>query len=129
MDAGQLDVLHDRRDEGVRAVGNGVGLGFDGVFQELVDQDGALRGDIHGRGHIAPEHLLVVNHFHAPAAQDIGRPDHQGIADPPGHLQGLVQGCWPCPIPAGDAELSHHLPEAVPVFGQVDGIRGGARGS
>ncbi len=49
---GQFDVLHDRRDEGVRAVGDGVGLGLDGVLQELVDQDRPLGRDVHRRRHV-----------------------------------------------------------------------------
>jgi hypothetical protein len=32
-------MLHYGRDEGVCAVGNGVRLALDGVFQELVDQN------------------------------------------------------------------------------------------
>ena len=44
-----------------------------------------------GRGHVAPEHLLVVDDLHAPAAQDVGRPDHERIADPLGDRQGLVE--------------------------------------
>jgi hypothetical protein len=45
MNTGQFDMLHDRRYKGVRAVGNGVGLGLDGVFQKLVDENGPLRAD------------------------------------------------------------------------------------
>ena len=46
MDAGQLDVLHDSRDESIRAVGDGIGFHFDGVFQKLINQDRPLRRDI-----------------------------------------------------------------------------------
>ena len=45
MDAGQLDVLHDRRDEGVvcrRQMASASHL--DGVLEELVDEDRPLRG-------------------------------------------------------------------------------------
>ena len=73
------------------------------------------------------EHVLVVDHFHAPAAQDIGRPDHERIADPGRHRQGLLQVAGHARLRHGDAQLAHHLTETVPVLGQVDGIRGGAQ--
>ncbi|OPY04451.1 MAG: hypothetical protein A4E66_02588 [Syntrophus sp. PtaB.Bin001] len=84
MDARQLDVLHDGRDKGVRSVRDGVGLRLDGVFQEFVDENGPLRGDPYGGGHIAFQHLFVMDDFHASAAQNVGRADHEGIADPVG---------------------------------------------
>ena len=59
VDARQLDVLHDRGDEGVGAVGDGVGLGLDGVLEELVDQDRALRRHVDRREDVVPQHLLV----------------------------------------------------------------------
>ena len=52
MDAGQFDVLHDRRNKGVRAVRDCVRLGFDGIFQELIDQNRPVGRDAHGRGDI-----------------------------------------------------------------------------
>ena len=52
VDAGVLDVLHDRRDEDVLAVGEGVGLGLDGVLQEAVDEDGPVGRDADRRGDV-----------------------------------------------------------------------------
>ena len=49
MDAGQLDVLHDRRHEGVRAVGDGVRLGLDRVPRNLSIRIGRSGGHVDAR--------------------------------------------------------------------------------
>jgi len=122
MDAGQFDMLHHRRNKRVRAVGNGVGFGFNGVFQKFVDQDRPLRCDVNGGMNIAPEHLLVMNHFHAASAQHVRGTNHQRIADAGGDLKRLFQIARHSGLGHGDAELVHHLPETVAVFRQIDGF-------
>jgi hypothetical protein len=42
VNAGFFDVLHDAGDQNVFAVGEGVHIDFGGVFEKLIDQDGAL---------------------------------------------------------------------------------------
>ena len=42
MDARLLDVLHDAADDRALPVADGVHVHFDGVFQELVDEDRVL---------------------------------------------------------------------------------------
>ena len=42
MDAGLLNVLHDAGDEDVFRVAERVDVDFDGVFEEVVDEDRAL---------------------------------------------------------------------------------------
>ncbi|MBA7693056.1 hypothetical protein ES703_101631 [subsurface metagenome] len=76
MDASQLDVLHNRGDKGVGAVGDSVGLSFYGVFEEFVNQDWALRCNFHGGSNIVFEHLFIVDYFHTASAEDIGRSYH-----------------------------------------------------
>ncbi len=124
MDAGQLDMFHDRRNIGVRAVADGVGLGLDGVFQELIDEDGSFRTHVNGGGHIMLEHPLIVNHFHTTAPQHVGRPDHEGIADPSCNFKGLFQGTGHARLGLWNAQLAHHVPEPVAIFGKIDGFRG-----
>ena len=46
MDPGQFDMFHDHRDKGVGSVGQGVGLGFNGVLQEAVSLPGASFGTL-----------------------------------------------------------------------------------
>ena len=127
MDAGQLDVLHDRRHEDVGSVGDGVRFGLNGVFEELVDQDGPLRRDLHRPRHVVAEHLLVVDDFHRPAAQDIGGPDHQRIADPLGDLVRLFETAGHAGLRLRNPELADRHAEAVAVLGQVDGLAARSR--
>ena len=74
--AGQLDVFHNRRDKGIGAIGNSVGLSFYGVFQKLVNQDGPFRRYLYSRGDIVSEHIFIVDYFHSTSAEDIGRSYH-----------------------------------------------------
>jgi len=127
MDAGQLDVLHHRRDEGLAPVAQGVRLTLGGVDQELVDEDGSVGRDIHGRSHVLGQFFIVVDHLHAPPAQDEGRPDHEGIPDPMGHIHRLVEGAGHARLGHGDVQLLHHGPELVPVLCEVDRLGRGAQ--
>ena len=52
--------------------------------------------DVHGRGHVVAEHLLVVDDLHAAAAQHVGGPHHERVADPLGDRRGPRRACWPC---------------------------------
>ena len=122
----QLDVLHDGRDKGVRAVGQGVGFGFNGVVQEAVDQNGPFRGQINGFGDVFLEHLLVVDDFHAAAAQHKGGPDHDRVTDARGDGAGFLEADGHARLGHGNAHFLHHLAEPVAVLGQVDGVGGGA---
>lgn len=67
VDAGQLNVLHDRGHEGVRAVGQRVHFRFNGIVQEAVDQHGIFRADLNGFHAIALQVFFIVNDFHAAA--------------------------------------------------------------
>jgi len=126
MDPRQLDMLHDGGNEGVGTVGDGVGLHLDGVFQKLVDENGPLRGYPHGRRHIAFQHLLVVDHLHPPSPEDVGGTDHEGVADPRRHGEGLGEVAGHARLRHGNPQFFHHDAEPVPVLRQVDGLRGGA---
>ncbi len=68
MDAGFLDVLHDAADDRVFAVGQGVDVDFEGVFQEFVDEDGAVVRVLDGFAHVAGNGFVVVGDDHGAAA-------------------------------------------------------------
>ena len=73
----------------IAAVGEGVDIDLDGVFQERIQQHRAGAGNLHGVGHVTPEAVQVMDDFHGPAAEHIGGPDHQRIADVAGDGLGL----------------------------------------
>ncbi len=66
MDAGLFDVLHDAADDRDAAVADGVHVHFDGVFQELVDEDGMLRRCYQGPIHEVDQGRIVGNDLHGP---------------------------------------------------------------
>ena len=112
MHAGFLDVLHDAGDEDVLAVGKAIDIDFGGVGQIAVDQHrAACRHDEFGRPveiggqarHVAVELRGVVDDLHGAAAQHIGRPDHDRIADLVGDGARLLRRWWRCRSSAGAA--------------------------
>ena len=123
MDAGQFDMFHDRRDEDVRSIGDGVGLHLDGIFQKLVDQDGSLGGDVDGGREVAFQHLLVMDHLHAAPSQDVRWSDHQGVADFLSDIEGLSQGARHSRFRLRYPQFLHYLPETIAIFRQVDHLR------
>ena len=127
VNAGQLNMLHHRRNKGVLAVGEAVGLHFDGIVQKTVDQNRSLRRNINRRRQVLAEHFFVVNHFHRPAAEHEGRSHHQRISDSLGDGQGLFQVDRHSGFRLRNTKPLHRLPEPVAVLGQVDRIVGGSQ--
>ena len=111
----KLDMLHDRRDEGVVPVADSVGFTFQSVVQETVNQNRAVRRHADSGFHVA-FHALVVINLHAPSAQHIGGAHHNGIADISCDCEGFVYGSRHARFGHRDIELVHHCPEKVPVF-------------
>ena len=77
----QLDVLHDGRNISVRAVTDGVCLALHSVIEESVDQDRAVGRHTDSGEHVVLHGVIVIDNFHSASAQDVGRTDHDGIAD------------------------------------------------
>ena len=72
MNAGFLDVLKDARDDDVLPVSQAVHVGFDGVFQKLVDEEFALIGHFQRFLGKAVQTVFVVNDSHGSSAEDVG---------------------------------------------------------
>ena len=83
MDAGLLDVLHDRADHRPGAVANRVDVDLDRVLDEAVDQRAGLHRP-------RPQRRLVVADAHLAAAEDIARAHEHRIADAARDLGGLA---------------------------------------
>jgi hypothetical protein len=67
MDAGLLDVFHDRADHARLAVGDAIDIDFDRVFQEAIDQHRPVGADLDRALHVAAQIIAVVNQLHRPA--------------------------------------------------------------
>ena len=88
MDAGLLDVLHDRGDVGLAAVAERVDVDLDRVLHEAVDEDGAVELLLERPAHV----VRAVADPHRAPAEHVRRPHDDGIADLLGALKGLVGG-------------------------------------
>ena len=71
MDARILDVLHHSPDDTASAVGNGVHIGLEGVLQKSIDQHRMPRSHPDRPGEVIAQRGLVVDDFHAPAAEHV----------------------------------------------------------
>ena len=54
MDAGLLNVLHDRTDHHLLTIAHQVDVDLDGGIKEIIQQYRAVPGDLHCIAHIAP---------------------------------------------------------------------------
>ena len=82
VNAGLLDVLHDAADDdGAGRVSDCIDVELEGVFEELVDEDGMPRRRGDGVGHVAIQRRRVVDDRHAAAAKHVRRPDDEREAD------------------------------------------------
>ena len=126
MNASLLDMLHDRADHHDLAVAYRVDVDFDGAVEEVVEQHRAVVGNLHRLAHVALEFFFLVDDFHRPPAQHVGRAYHQRITDGLGRGQGLVFAARGGVGRLAQVQALDHLLEALAVFGTVDGVRAGA---
>ena len=126
MHARLLDVLHDRADDHLLAVAHGVHVHFHRLFQKAIQEHGRGVGDVHRLGEVAGKLGLVVDDFHGPAAQNVGRTHHQRIADLSrrGHAASQVPRRAVGRLP--QTGLVDDGLEALAIFGAVDGVGAGA---
>ena len=104
------------------AVGQRVGLALQGVVEEAIDVDRPLGGDLARRRQVSAEHLLVVDDFHAPPAQDVRGADDQRVADALWRSAAPLRRCWPCPRAAWGCQSCPSSCGTVAVLGRVDGV-------
>ena len=147
MNAGLLDMLHDARDEDVLAIAQAVHVDLDGVRQIAVEEQRILAehrvdlarlvvgvaglhlgGDEAGEGveQIVLQGALVADDGHGPAAQHIGGTHHQGQAQFSRDDAGLLDRIGDAVLGLLQAEPLQQALEAVAVFGQINGVDGGA---
>ena len=126
VNAGFLDVLHHAAQVDLVAVAQGVDIDLDGRVQEAVHQDRVVWGELGGALDIVLQRLLIVDDFHAAAAQYVGRANQNRVADGGRDLPSLLEGgCgairWRCQLC-----LIEDLAEFAAVLGGVNGRRAGA---
>ena len=83
VDTRRLDMLHDADDVHIFPVADGVGFGFDGVFQEVIEQDVIVRNILQNFHHVLLQFLLVDHDFHALPTQHVAWANQQREAQFP----------------------------------------------
>ena len=74
MNAGLLDMLHDRPDHSRLAVADAIDIDFDCVFEKTIHQDRSIRPYFDRALHVSAKIFLVINQLHGTPAKDEGRP-------------------------------------------------------
>src|SRR5690606_27695854 len=123
--AGLLDVLHDRADHHLLAVAHGIHVHLDGAVEEVVEQHRAVIGHLHRLAHVALEFFFLVDNFHCPTTEYVGRTHHQRITDGLGRRDGFLLAARGGVLRLTQIQALHHLLEALTIFGAVDRVRAG----
>ena len=117
-----LDLLHYTGDVDVCAVGNGVHIDFDSAFQELVDQHRIRSRNVRCFHHVPPQRVDVLHELHRSPAENVGRPQENGIADARCHSFGLLDCSSRAIGRLPQAQLVQQLLEAFPILSQVNDV-------
>src|SRR3569833_4152814 len=118
-----LYVLHDPADEHVFSVANGVDIDLYRHVEETVQQHRAVVGDLYGVGHVCPQIVFVENDLHRTAAEYVRGSHDERETDFAGETHGLVLGTRSSIRRLLQIQVPHERLEALPVLGDVDGIR------
>ena len=126
MNSGGFDMLQDAGDPHVLAIGDRIDIALDGIAQIAFDEHRPVVGDLHGRGDVVPEFRLVRHDAHGPAAEHVGRPDHDRIADLLGCVRGLSCRTGDAVRRLPETEPVDELPAPLPVLAEIDRVRRGS---
>ena len=126
VDARELDMLHDRRNEDVIAVGKRIGLALHRVAEEAVEVERTVGRDANRLVDVFTEHDLVEDDLHAAAAENERRTDDERIAELRRALERAVDVARHHRLGHRDAELVHRRMEEIAVFRVVDRVDGSA---
>ena len=116
MDAGLLDVLHDRADVRVLAVGERVDVDLDRVLEEAVDE----RAPVDVRVERVDDLLRRVADAHRAAAEHVRRAHEHRVADAVRDRVRLGRRLGDPPLRAAHAERLEQRAEALAILGEVD---------
>src|ERR1700722_9203892 len=126
MDACFLDMFHDPGDVDGLPIADAVDIDLDRVVQVAVDQNRVIAGYTHRLPHVTVQAGAVVHDLHRPPAQYVTGPNHHREADPVGDHLGFARRPGDAVFRLQQAQSMEQQLEALAVFGDVDGIGGGA---
>ncbi len=123
MHAGLFDVFHDAANDDFIAIGQGIDVALDGIVEETVEQHRRIMRHLDGFAHVAFKVLLLMDDFHGPATEHVGRTNHQRITDFLRQTQRIFFSPRRPVRRLLEAEVVQQLLEALAVFGDVDRLR------
>ncbi len=120
MDAGLFDMLHDSGDHNVFAVAERIYVHLDRVFEEVIDEDGAIVRVLHCLGHVMRDGCGIVCDDHGAPAEYVRGTNQHGKADAFGSGQGLFHAGSHDAGRLWNVELTQQLAEALAIFSEID---------
>ena len=127
MDARLFDVFHNARDMDVCPVGQGVNIHLDRARKVAVQKHRAVARDLHGGGDIAFQLRIITDDFHRAATQHERGADDQGVSHVFGHRKSLIPRPGGAVVGLLEAEILQKALEPLTIFGQINGVGGGAK--
>ena len=92
MDAGHFDVLHHATNVDIGSIAERIEVDLDRAFQEFVEVDRVIGGDLRGLGHVGLKLIRIVDDRHAASAQHVAGTHEQREADVLCHAARLFVG-------------------------------------
>ena len=126
MDAGALDMLHDARDDNRHAVAYTVNFDFR-ALHIAIDEHGMIGRDLDRTVQVVAQLLFLVDDLHRPAAEDIGRSHHDGIADGSGAFDSRFHIGDADSLGARNVRLAQHFFEALSILRTIDVVYGSSK--
>ncbi len=123
MDTGLLDVLHDAADDDFLAVADRIDVDLDREVEESIEQDRAVVRDADGAIDVVPQLVFAVHDLHRAAAEHVGRPHDQRVADLLGHRDGFLDVARRAIRRLLELQPIDELLKALAVLGEVDRVR------
>ena len=125
MHARLLDVLHDATNQHHFAVADSINVDLDRIVKEAIQQNRCVVRDADRGLEVALQVGFVVDDFHRPPAQDVGRAHHQRVANLFRLLNGHLNGRYGRVRRLFQLQTVNRLLETFTVFGTVNRIRAG----
>ena len=113
-------MLHNAAEVDLFPITQCININLDGAVQEAVNQYRVLIGQLGSAVDVVLQSGLIVDDFHATAAEDVGRTDQHRVTDTSGNLASFCEGSGGTELRRRQLGLSQHLAELTAVLSQVD---------
>jgi len=123
MDPRFFYMFHNTRDDAFFTVRHGIDIDFNGIFEELVNEDRPLRRRLSRFFHKGFQIIFGIDNLHCPTTEHIRRTDHHGITYGRGDLFRFIKRYRDTVIGLSQAKVLEERLELVPVFRNINAFR------